>query len=284
MLCDDLQHIGLRSGVYHHAEPDSHVEGAIHVGPVDTSVGHQIENWWSRPCRRVDGCPHALGKRSGEVFDDATPGDMGGCVDSTGGDRPEHRQVTFLELFYDLVYVVIIAQLSHALAGHIDWRGVAGYAFLFVIVWWAWYNGTTYHDLHGNNDIRTRIFTFLQMVSVVAMAIFAHDALGETSIGFALSYAAFQLILTYMWWRTGVHDPDHMPLSRPYTISFLITTTLFVASVFVPIPWRFYMWGIAIVISLLLPLYEVNLGRKNPQVQAQINMVLEISPSLVDLN
>ena len=36
------------------------------------------------------------------------------------GERPEHRQVTFLELFYDLVYVVLIAQLSHALSAHIS--------------------------------------------------------------------------------------------------------------------------------------------------------------------
>ena len=54
------------------------------------------------------------------------------------GTGLEHRQVTFLELFYDLVYVVIIAQLSHALAEHISWVGLAGFAFLFVIVWWAW--------------------------------------------------------------------------------------------------------------------------------------------------
>ena len=40
------------------------------------------------------------------------------------GERIEHRQVTFLELFYDLVYVVIIAQLSHALASHINWEGL----------------------------------------------------------------------------------------------------------------------------------------------------------------
>jgi low temperature requirement protein LtrA len=73
-----------------------------------------------------------------------------------------------LELFYDLVYVVLIAQLSHALAGHISLAGLAGFAFLFIIVWWAWLNGTTYHDLHGNNDIRTRVFTFTQMLCVVA--------------------------------------------------------------------------------------------------------------------
>ena len=49
-------------------------------------------------------------------------------------DRPTERQVTFLELFYDLVYVVLIAELAHALAAHTDVSGLASYAFLFVVV------------------------------------------------------------------------------------------------------------------------------------------------------
>jgi len=196
--------------------------------------------------------------------------------------RIEHRQVTFLELFYDLVYVVIIAELSHALSAHIGWKGLGNYAFLFVIVWWAWFNGTSYHDLHGNNDVRTRVFTFLQMLSVVAMAIFAHDALGETSVGFAWSYAAFQLILTFLWWRTGVYDPNHRPLSNPYSASFLFTTLLFAGSTFVAAPWRFYLWAFAILISLLLPLYMFSLGKRNPVAQAEIDIVTTVSPSLVE--
>lgn len=197
-------------------------------------------------------------------------------------DREAERQVTFLELFYDLVYVVLIAELAHALSGHIDLAGLAGYAFLFVVVWWAWLNGTLYHDLHGNNDIRTRVFTFLQMLTVASMAVFAHNALGEGSVGFALSYAAFQLILTYVWWRTGVHDPDHRPLSQPYALTFLVTTLLFVVSVFVPASWRFYLWGLALLLSLLLPVVTLNLGRRNPQVRAQIDMSTDVSPSAVE--
>lgn len=198
------------------------------------------------------------------------------------GDRPEDRRVTFLELFYDLVYVVIIAQLSHALSSHITWTGVGHFAFLFIIVWWAWLNGTTYHELHGNNDIRTRVFTFLQMLSVVAMAVFAHDAVGKSSVGFAISYAAFQLILTYLWWRTGVHDQDHRPLSTPYVSAFLISTFLFVGSVFIPMPDRFYLWGFAVLITLFLPLFIFNMGRKRPEVQAQIDIASRASPSLVE--
>jgi len=76
------------------------------------------------------------------------------------GDRIEHRQVSFLELFYDLVYVALIAELSHSLSSHIGWDALGGFAFLFVIVWWAWLNGSLYHDIHGNNDMRTRVFTF----------------------------------------------------------------------------------------------------------------------------
>jgi low temperature requirement protein LtrA len=198
------------------------------------------------------------------------------------GDRIEHRQVTFLELFYDLVYVVIIAELSHALSAHLSWQALGEFAFMFVVVWWAWLNGTTYVDLHGQNDIRTRVFTFLQMLTVVAMAIFAHDALGETSVGFAYSYATFQLTLLYLWWRTGVYDPNHRPLSRPYSFAFLVTTVLFVISTFVPVEIRFYLWGAAVFISLLLPLFTFGMGRNNPIAQAEIEIVTNVTPSLVE--
>lgn len=197
-------------------------------------------------------------------------------------ERDEDRSVTFLELFYDLVYVVLIAQLAHSLAEHVTPAGVFGFIFLFIIVWWAWLNGTTYHDLHGNNDIRTRVFTFLQMITVAAMAVFAHDALGDSSVGFALSYAAFQLILTFLWWRTGVYDPDHRPLSTPYVTAFLISTALFVISVFVPPPWRFGLWGIAVVMSLLLPLNIFLPRNHSPSVEAQLERIMNVSPSLVE--
>ena len=69
------------------------------------------------------------------------------------GDRIEHRQVTFLELFYDLVYVALVAELSHSLSINIGWAGLGRFAFLFIIIWWAWLNGSLYHDLHRNNFV-----------------------------------------------------------------------------------------------------------------------------------
>src|SRR5262245_31311995 len=186
----------------------------------------------------------------------------------TTSERPEERRVTFLELFYDLVYVVIIAELAHTLAEHTDLTGLGIFVYLFIIVWWAWCNGALYHDLHGNNDIRTRVFTFLQMFTVATMAVFVHDALGAGSVGFALAYGTFHLILTWLWWRTGVHDPNHRPLSQPFATIFLITSLLFIASVFVPAPWRFMLWGLALLVDLALPLLMVM--RTDAAIQAEL--------------
>ena len=202
-------------------------------------------------------------------------------VPRRAGDRIEHRQVSFLELFYDLVYVALIAELSHSLSGHISWAGLGSFTFLFIIVWWAWLNGSLYHDIHGNNDIRTRVFTFLQMFTVVAMAVFAHDALGESSVGFALSSAAFQLILTWLWWRTGVYDPAHRPLAQPYVVAYLLSMLLFVGSIFVAEPVRFFLWGTALLLSLMAPLF-MRLRKLSPDVQAQLDLSTDVSDSLVE--
>lgn len=197
-------------------------------------------------------------------------------------DRVDHRTVSFLELFYDLVYVVLIAEVAHALAGHVDLAGLGRFIFLFLIVWWAWLNGATYHDLHGNNDLRTRVFTFVQMIFVGAMAVYAHDALGVTAVGFALSFAGFQLLFAYLWWRVGVYDPAHRPLARPYVAGYLLSTLLYGVSIWMPTPVRFSLWAAALALSLLLPFVSNLRGRQNPQIQAQIDQAFTISRSGVE--
>ncbi len=197
-------------------------------------------------------------------------------------ERPAKRQVSFLELFYDLVYVVLIAELTHALAVHVDGEHIGNFVFLFLIVMWMWLNGTTYHEMHGNDDIRTRITTFLQMIIVAALAVFAHDALGEQSVGFALSWAAFQFLLAIMWWRTGVHDPDHRALSTPYVIAYLLATGALIGSVFVPLEIRGWIWLASILISIAMPFITFIMGRHNPVIREQIERSFRSSPSSVE--
>jgi low temperature requirement protein LtrA len=165
-------------------------------------------------------------------------------------DRPADRRVTFLELFFDLVFVVVISQLAHRLAEHPSWSGVGWFAFLFYAVWSSWLNGTLYYDLHGTDDVSVRVFTFGQMLAVALMAAYIGDVPGEGSAGFALAYAANTFILVILWFRTGLHDPSHRPGSIPYSTGYLLATVLFVVSAGVDEPARYRLWALALVVEV----------------------------------
>ena len=62
----------------------------------------------------------------------------------------EQRKITWLELFYDLVYAIVISRITQYLALHQNINGLIDYAYLFGIAYWGWYNGSQYHDLHGH--------------------------------------------------------------------------------------------------------------------------------------
>src|ERR1044071_81265 len=72
------------------------------------------------------------------------------------GEQPDERGVGPLELFYDLVVVVLGAQAPHRLSGHLTWPGIGEFTVVFTLVWIAWANGSLHHELHGHEDARAR--------------------------------------------------------------------------------------------------------------------------------
>src|SRR5690349_10702387 len=160
------------------------------------------------------------------------------------GEAEAERRVSWLELFSDLIFVVVISQLAHYLAVHLSWSGLVGYGLPFVAAWWAWIGGTVYNERFETEDLSYRFFTFLYLLTIAGLAIFAHDALGTLSVGFALSYAANRALIIALWLRGGWHAPTFRPVSNRYAVGFAISLVMFVASTFVPVPWRFLLWGV----------------------------------------
>ena len=195
-------------------------------------------------------------------------------------DRARDRRVTFLELFFDLVFVVVISQLAHRLAEHPSWSGVGWFVFLFYAVWASWINGTYYHDLHGTDDVSARVFTFAQMLAVAVMAVFIGDVPGEGSSGFALAYAANTMILVVLWFRTGLHDPAHRPGSFPYSTGYLIAAILFAASAGVDEPARYWMWAVALLAEVVGQL--VGFYRWTPPETQGGDAIIATTPSLIE--
>jgi low temperature requirement protein LtrA len=180
-------------------------------------------------------------------------------------DEDRERKATWLELFYDLVFVVIIAQLSHGLAGDVSWRGLANFALPFVPAWWLWIGGTIYADRFETEDIGHRVLTFLQMVPVAAMAVFLHHGLEQDSAGFALAYACGRVLIIVMWVRGGWHNPEARPVTNLFAVGFSTSVVIFLGSLLVPAPQRFQLWTVALVIDLLVPLTTIPYQKDLPK-------------------
>lgn len=195
-------------------------------------------------------------------------------------DRSPDRRVTFLELFFDLVFVVVISQLTHRLAEHPSWEGVGWFVFLFYAVWSSWINGTLYHDLHTTDDLSVRVFTFGQMLAVASMAAFIGSVPGEGSAGFALSYAANGLILVILWFRTGVHDPMHRPASVPYSAAYFVSALMFGSSAAVGTPGRYWFWAAGLAVEVFGIVFAMS--RWTPPESQQGDAVIATSPSLIE--
>ncbi|HTD93288.1 MAG TPA: low temperature requirement protein A [Chitinophagaceae bacterium] len=165
-------------------------------------------------------------------------------------ERKNERKISWLELFYDLVYVAAISQLTHHLAEHPSWAG-AGYTFLlFSLVFWSWVNGSQYYDLHGNDSIRTRLFTFLQMLAVAAVAISVQDAYEGHHRGFAISFICVQVIVTYLWWSIGLYDRSHRVFNKFYTFNYIISMILLIISIFCDSATATILWVIVLLFNL----------------------------------
>ena len=134
-----------------------------------------------------------------------------------------NRHATWLELFYDLVFVVVIFQLAHNLEEDFSLNGFLVFLALFVPVWWSWTGAVFYATRFDTDDLGHRILVLLQMVGAAFLAVYVSDGLGDGSVGFALSYAAIRIILVLEYVRTGVSKSfsSATPLIRRYSIVIL---------------------------------------------------------------
>jgi low temperature requirement protein LtrA len=172
----------------------------------------------------------------------------------SGQESETERHVTWLELFYDLIFVAAVAQLARSLSNDYSWVGMLRFTVLFVPVWWAWVGHTFYLTRFDTEDVGHRLLTMAQMAAAASLAVHVPAALGATSAGFALSYAAVRFILVAEYLRAGHHIAVVRPLTSRYAAGFGGAASLWAVSALVPAPWRFGIWGVALAVDFLTPL------------------------------
>src|SRR3954471_1282300 len=126
-------------------------------------------------------------------------------------DAPAERRATWLELFFDLVYVVAIAELAGVLHDRPDWEGFGRFVGLSVPVVWVWMNFIFYADQFDTDDVPYRLAEFAGVLASAALA--GRLPAAATSLlrppaaatGFVVAYVAVKAIMVALYERARRH-------------------------------------------------------------------------------
>src|SRR5918997_1874970 len=183
---------------------------------------------------------------------------------SNGGKQ----QVTPLELFFDLVYVFAVTQLSHLLLKHPTVGGALETLFLLLVVWWAWMYTTWFTNLFDPGALPVRLLLAALMLASLLMAVAIPEAFGERGIMFALAYVAIQLGRTgfgaiALNRSLGASDPTSRTYQR-IVAWFAIPSVLWIVGGLLDGEARYALWLIALALEYAGPVaryWTPGLGR-----------------------
>ncbi|GHH80193.1 membrane protein [Streptomyces sulfonofaciens] len=119
-----------------------------------------------------------------------------------------HRVASPLELFFDLCFVVAIAQAGgqvvRVIADGRAGEGLLDYAMIFFSIWWAWMQFSWFASAYDNDDVLYRLATLVQIAGVLVLAAGVSRVFAEHDfLAVRLGYAVMRLALTAQWLRVA---------------------------------------------------------------------------------
>jgi low temperature requirement protein LtrA len=178
---------------------------------------------------------------------------------------PAERHASWLELFFDLVFVLAVAQVAQVLIKNTDLSGFLKYLVLFVPVWWSWVGFTFYADRFEGEETAYRVLTFAAMLAVAALSLTLEGAFTDSGdFPLVITYALVSLVLIALYARSAYHIPLARGLSAQFIIGLGIALLMFVGSLALEPPVRYYVWAAALVIELTIPFQNLRVTRSIP--------------------
>jgi len=189
------------------------------------------------------------------------------------------RKISWLELFYDLVYAACIGQITSQIALHPNGKTIGLAALFFAFIYWSWINGTQYYELHGNDTVRTRWFVFLQMLAVGAVAVSVPAAFRGNVLSFTESFLVIQGVIIYLLASISFYDKSHIEPSGPFLLCYGVAFAILFVSLFCPPKAALPMNLLAIIINTFAPVLNARYINK---ILASRGQQFSASPALVE--
>jgi low temperature requirement protein LtrA len=178
----------------------------------------------------------------------------------------EHARVTYVELFFDLVFVFAVTQLSHAVLAHPTGMGLLHAGLLLLAVWWAWVFTAWFTNWMDPERAPVRIMLFVMMAAGLVLSAAIPDAFGKRGPVFAAAYVFIQVGRS-LFFLIGVwREPAHR-LNFSRIVAWLSLAAVFwIIGAFQHGEARLLTWGVAMAIEYVSPamgFWTPGLGRSN---------------------
>jgi len=168
---------------------------------------------------------------------------------------PDEQTVTFVELFFDLVFVFSVTQVAHLLANHLDWTGVGQAVLVFWLVWWAWTQFTWALNAADTTHSGVQLGTLIATGVAFFMAVALPGAFGEDAIWFALPYVVVRVIGLAIYIRAAWEaDPTQHAAVRRFAMMSVGGLAAVVAGAIAGLPTLYWFWGLAILLDVIAAL------------------------------
>ena len=177
-----------------------------------------------------------------------------GVIRSLDLQTDERRSASRLELFFDLAFVLVVAQLATGLQEDVTVAGALTFAGLFATVWWSWVGSTLYANRFDHDDVLYRLYKLGGMAAVVGLAAVATEATGDRMGVFVGCHLLLRAVLLLQYHRAYRHVAVARPLARLYMIGTAVGAAFWGISLLVPRPVTFVLWAAALVAEALVPL------------------------------
>jgi low temperature requirement protein LtrA len=167
----------------------------------------------------------------------------------------DEQRATSLELFYDLVFVFAITQVSHLLLEHLTWAGLGQTLLALLVVWWSWNYTTWVTNELDPESVSVRLLMIALMLASLVMAIAIPQAFGEHALLFAGSYVAIQ-VGRHTFLTFAAAEPGTIERERAGRILmwFVAAGVLWIAGALVDEPARVAFWLVALALDYGGPL------------------------------
>ena len=169
-------------------------------------------------------------------------------------EEADERRATWLELFFDLVFVAAVSQLASALSSQPTTGRFFEFAGLFVPVWWCWTGFTFYANRFDTDDLPYRLLTLLAMFGVAVVATTVPGVFGGATSAFPLAYVGVRIVLLVLYARARRHVPEARGLATTFLVAFGAAVAVWLVSLAVPRPWAYVVWACALVLELGAPI------------------------------